>query len=70
MKMRYAVCIVSAVVGCIVFGEAAPETLSEKEDVSTNLVEQVREWVGLSAFAEIQTAYLARASFPGFSEPP
>ena len=60
MKMRYAVCIVSAVVGCGAFGEAAPATLPEKEDVSTNLVEQVREWVGLSAFAEIQTAYLAR----------
>ena len=58
--MRYAVCIVSAVVGCGAFGDAAPAPLSGQEDASTNLVEQAREWVSLSAFAEVQTAYLAR----------
>lgn len=49
MKMRCAACVAFAAIG-----------YGARGDVSTNLVEQAREWVGLSAFAEIQTAYLAR----------
>ena len=49
-----------------VFGEAVPSSLQE-EPAGTNLVEQAREWIGASAFAELQTAYLARGKVLEFS---
>jgi hypothetical protein len=46
-------------VGIQAFGETALPPLQEGA-TNTNLVGQMREWIGVNAFAELQTAYLAR----------
>ncbi len=57
--MKRVFCAAMIAAGGVAFGEKEPSPLQE-ESAGTNLVEKVREWVGVSAFAELQTAYLAR----------
>ena len=52
----YAAALVAALSAFAAFAE------EEKDAGVTNLVAEARKWVSLSAFAEIQTAYLARGA--------
>ena len=55
MTVRIIWCAVLALAAC-----AALADEQERDGGATNLVAEVRKWVSVSAFAEIQTAYLAR----------
>lgn len=58
-KLQMAVAMTAAMAVGRAFGEAAGAPL-QQEPAGTNFVVQAREWIGVSAFAELQTAYLAR----------
>ena len=57
-KMMFG-CVV-AVCATAFADEAVAQTHDEGAECGTNLVAKAREWVSLSAFAEIQSSYLAR----------
>ena len=52
-------CAVAICAAALAAEDVAQMQTSEAED-GTNMVARVREWVAISAFAEIQSAYLAR----------
>ena len=58
-------------IGCVALALAACAALAEEQESdggATNLITAARKWISISAFAEIQTAYLARGMVVDFGK--